>query len=176
MPPFITCSVWFHSFFPSKKEKHYKGSEMLNPCYPATSTKALLTSPALFFVFFPPNPRIATSPLFSSTSRFSKILRANCTFAGRSISDRNDEVLSGRRNNYSGVRLEETVAVDSSSKLRLDSWISSRVSGISRARVQFSIRSGLVTVNGRIVDKVINYSLNSFCKIILLLLLFSSKT
>ncbi|KAF3446832.1 hypothetical protein FNV43_RR12012 [Rhamnella rubrinervis] len=121
---------------------------MLTPFYPAPSKKAL------FFVFFPPNPRITTSSSFSSTSRFSKLLRANSTSTGRSISDRNDEVLSGCRNNYSGVRLEETVAVDSSCKLRLDSWISSRVSGVSRARVQFSIRSGLVTVNGRIVDKV----------------------
>lgn len=153
---------------------------MLTPCYLAPSAKALLTSPSLFFVFFPPNPRITTSPSFSSTSRFSKILRANCTSTGRSISDRNDEVLSGRRNNYSGVRLEETVAVDSSCKLRLDSWISSRVSGISRARVQFSIRSGLVTVNGRIVDKVINYSLTSlinysltsFCTFLLLFFIF----
>ena len=57
--------------------------------------------------------------------------------------------------NFSGVRLEE--AVDSrigSGKLRLDNWISSRINGISRARVQSSIKSGLVHVNGRVVDKV----------------------
>lgn len=41
-----------------------------------------------------------------------------------------------------------------SGKLRLDSWISSRIIGISRARVQSSIRSGLVSVNDRTVDKV----------------------
>lgn len=52
--------------------------------------------------------------------------------------------------------MEETVVdVNSDSgKLRLDSWISSRIIGISRARVQSSIRSGLVSVNDRIVDKV----------------------
>ena len=41
-----------------------------------------------------------------------------------------------------------------SAKLRLDSWISSRISGISRARVQSSIKAGLVHVNGRPVHKV----------------------
>lgn len=124
---------------------------MLSPCWPARSAKAPLASPAIFLVFFRANPRsrrITASPSLSSTSRFSKALRANCTSTG------NDEAVSGRGNDYGGVRLEETVAVDSARKLRLDSWISSRVSGISRARVQFSIRSGLVTVNGRIVDKV----------------------
>ncbi|KAH7523469.1 hypothetical protein FEM48_Zijuj06G0014600 [Ziziphus jujuba var. spinosa] len=126
---------------------------MLTFCFPAPLTKAFVTSPSLFFVFFPPNPKITACPPFASTSRISRILRATSTSTGVSISDGNDEALAGHRNNYSGVRLEETVAVDSR-KLRLDSWISSRVSGISRARVQSSIRSGLVSVNGRIVDKV----------------------
>lgn len=59
--------------------------------------------------------------------------------------------------NYSGVRLEEIVDGGiKSGKLRLDSWISSRINGISRARVQSSIKAGLVHVNGRVVDKVIN--------------------
>ncbi|WRX30845.1 Protein kinase domain - like 10 [Theobroma cacao] len=49
---------------------------------------------------------------------------------------------------------EETVDGTKQGKLRLDSWISSRIQGISRARVQSSIKSGLVTVNGRVVDKV----------------------
>ncbi|KAL5706389.1 23S rRNA pseudouridine(1911/1915/1917) synthase [Ranunculus cassubicifolius] len=55
--------------------------------------------------------------------------------------------------NYAGVELEETVE-KSSSKLRIDSWISSRIAGVSRARVQSSIRAGLVSVNNRIIDKV----------------------
>ncbi|XP_057796943.1 RNA pseudouridine synthase 2, chloroplastic isoform X4 [Salvia miltiorrhiza] len=55
-------------------------------------------------------------------------------------------------NNYSGVKIEERVALDSG-KLRLDSWIASRINGISRARVQSSIRSGLVSVNGRVINK-----------------------
>lgn len=41
-----------------------------------------------------------------------------------------------------------------SGKVRLDAWISSRIFGISRTRVQASIRAGLVAVNGRVVDKV----------------------
>uniref|UniRef100_A0A1D1Z8A2 RNA pseudouridine synthase 2, chloroplastic n=1 Tax=Anthurium amnicola TaxID=1678845 RepID=A0A1D1Z8A2_9ARAE len=61
--------------------------------------------------------------------------------------------LHGRRGNRGGVRLEESVE-KGMEKSRLDSWISSRIHGVSRARVQASIRSGLVTVNGRTVDKV----------------------
>ncbi|XP_051124330.1 pentatricopeptide repeat-containing protein At1g20230 isoform X1 [Andrographis paniculata] len=60
---------------------------------------------------------------------------------------------SDRRSSYSGVKIEEKVELDSG-KLRLDSWISSRINGISRARVQSSIRSGLVSVNGRVISKV----------------------
>nr|KJB58044.1 hypothetical protein B456_009G191500 [Gossypium raimondii] len=58
------------------------------------------------------------------------------------------------RTSYAGVQLEETVDETKQGKLRLDSWISSRIQGISRARVQSSIKSGLVKVNGRVVDKV----------------------
>lgn len=36
----------------------------------------------------------------------------------------------------------------------MDTWISSRINGISRARVQSTIKSGLVTVNGRTIHKV----------------------
>jgi hypothetical protein len=60
----------------------------------------------------------------------------------------------GQRINYSGVKLEESVD-SKSGKSRLDSWISSRISGISRARVQSSIKSGLVSVNGKVIDKVV---------------------
>nr|XP_027190400.1 RNA pseudouridine synthase 2, chloroplastic isoform X2 [Cicer arietinum] len=59
------------------------------------------------------------------------------------------------KSNYAGVRLEEIVDGEiKSGKLRLDTWISSRINGISRARVQSSIKAGLVHVNGRLVDKV----------------------
>ncbi|XP_073139830.1 pentatricopeptide repeat-containing protein At1g20230 [Henckelia pumila] len=63
------------------------------------------------------------------------------------------EQLSNRLSGYSGTSIEDTVKLDSG-KLRLDSWISSRINGISRARVQSSIRSGLVSVNGHVVSKV----------------------
>lgn len=43
-----------------------------------------------------------------------------------------------------------------SERSRIDAWISSRVPGVSRARIQSSIRSGLVTINGRRIDKVWN--------------------
>ncbi|XP_072993369.1 RNA pseudouridine synthase 2, chloroplastic isoform X1 [Typha latifolia] len=57
------------------------------------------------------------------------------------------------RSNHAGFRLEETVD-SGSNKSRLDAWISSRIEGVSRARIQSSIRSGLVSVNGRTIDKV----------------------
>ncbi|KAF3332221.1 RNA pseudouridine synthase 2 [Carex littledalei] len=57
------------------------------------------------------------------------------------------------RSKYGGIQLEETVEAGSE-KSRLDAWISSRMHDVSRARIQSSIRSGLVTVNGRAVDKV----------------------
>ncbi|XP_078436231.1 pseudouridine synthase family protein [Wolffia australiana] len=57
------------------------------------------------------------------------------------------------RANNAGVRLEEIVDKETA-RARLDSWISSRINGVSRARVQASIRSGLVSVNGCTIDKV----------------------
>jgi hypothetical protein len=104
---------------------------------------------------------LQSSPSFFRNPRApSRDLRTFLTASassGSTISDESHEALAGRRGNYGGVRLEETVCI-SSGKLRLDSWISSRISGISRARVQSSIRSGLVAVNGRVVDKVISIS------------------
>ncbi|CAH9068735.1 unnamed protein product [Cuscuta epithymum] len=67
-------------------------------------------------------------------------------------SSRPEPIYDHPLNNYSGITLEESVKTNSG-KLRLDSWISSRIDGVSRARVQSSIRSRLVSVNGRIVDK-----------------------
>ncbi|XP_062163458.1 RNA pseudouridine synthase 2, chloroplastic isoform X1 [Alnus glutinosa] len=100
---------------------------------------------------------LQSSPSFFRNPRApSRDLRTFLTASassGSTNSDESHEALAGRRGNYGGVRLEETVCI-SSGKLRLDSWISSRISGISRARVQSSIRSGLVAVNGRVVDKV----------------------
>lgn len=66
-----------------------------------------------------------------------------------------EDVFSGgrQRTNYAGVRLEESVEEVKSGKIRLDTWISTRINGISRARVQSSIRSGLVSVNNRVTVK-----------------------
>ncbi|KAL5845369.1 hypothetical protein ACOSQ3_011422 [Xanthoceras sorbifolium] len=101
-------------------------------CYSAPSTKALRFS--------------ATK----APSRVSRNLRARCFSSG----DKKQEPIS----NFGGVQLEEAVDVKAApaagGKLRLDSWISSRIAGISRARVQSSIRSGLVSVNGHVVNKV----------------------
>ncbi|KAI7733227.1 hypothetical protein M8C21_006191, partial [Ambrosia artemisiifolia] len=75
-------------------------------------------------------------------------------------SDLNDEpqgekedAFSGnrQRTNYAGVRIEERVEEDG--KIRLDTWISNRISGVSRARVQSSIKEGLVSVNHRVIVK-----------------------
>ncbi|GMH20644.1 hypothetical protein Nepgr_022485 [Nepenthes gracilis] len=95
---------------------------------------------------FPPSPRIQLK-ISGLASVFSR------STAGDLISNDRREAIADRRLNFEGVQLEETVEIKSG-KARLDSWISSRILGISRARVQSSIRSGLVSVNGRIVDKV----------------------
>ncbi|GMY28193.1 RNA pseudouridine synthase 2, chloroplastic [Fagus crenata] len=116
---------------------------MLSLCYSScssSSSKLFQTSPSLFFTFSPRKPRFP-----------SRLLR---TFTASSSNEGQESLaVAVRRANYGGVTLEETVDIKSG-KLRLDSWISSRISGISRARVQSSIRSGLVSVNGRVVDKV----------------------
>ncbi|KAK1388581.1 S4 domain-containing protein [Heracleum sosnowskyi] len=97
------------------------------------------------FSLFPRNPRYTTI----TNSRVSWLLVRSCSNS-TAAADANSE----RRNNYAGVQLEESVCQVNSSKLRLDTWISSRINGISRARVQSTIKSGLVTVNGRTIHKV----------------------
>ncbi|XVE69676.1 hypothetical protein DITRI_Ditri10aG0010100 [Diplodiscus trichospermus] len=104
------------------------------------SKKALQISPSLLFLS-PRHPKL----LHFTISRF---LRARA--ASSFIANHQEPI----RTSYAGVQLEETVDDTKHGKLRLDSWISSRIQGISRARVQSSIKSGLVTVNGRVVDKV----------------------
>ncbi|KAK3131290.1 hypothetical protein QOZ80_6BG0504600 [Eleusine coracana subsp. coracana] len=63
--------------------------------------------------------------------------------------------LESRRGGHGGTRLEEAVPAGEG-RSRLDAWISARLGsgGVSRARVQASIRAGLVAVNGRPVSKV----------------------
>ncbi|KAK1613141.1 hypothetical protein QYE76_036814 [Lolium multiflorum] len=60
-----------------------------------------------------------------------------------------------RRGGHAGTRLEEAVPAGEG-RSRVDAWISARLGGggVSRARVQASIRAGLVAVNGRPVSKV----------------------
>ncbi|KAL9395146.1 hypothetical protein Peur_014431 [Populus x canadensis] len=48
-----------------------------------------------------------------------------------------------------------------SGKLRLDSWISCRISGFSRAPVQSIIKSGIVSVNGKITYKVFSHNVKA---------------
>lgn len=101
---------------------------------------------------FQTSPLPPPSLFFSASNNYrfrSGIAKAGSGFADDC--DSNEEPKS----NYAGVQLEEIVDGGiKSGKLRLDSWISSRINGISRARVQSSIKAGLVYVNGRVVDKV----------------------
>lgn len=126
-------------------------------CSFSSSSKLFQTSPSLIS-FSPRNPRIH--------SKFLRTFTASPT-APNSDEGQGQQSLAGRRANYGGVNLEETVDINSG-KLRLDSWISSRITGISRARVQSSIRSGLVSVNGRIVDKVFFNSFASFSSFLMI--------
>lgn len=120
---------------------------LLTPFHPQ-GTLAMLVLNTTSFSLLPQNPKPFP---FCKVSSF--ICRAFSKFPGDSDSDDLLDEVPGRRSNYSGVKLEETVEVKTG-KLRLDSWISSRIDGVSRARVQSSIRSGLVSVNGRVTDKV----------------------
>ncbi|KAF7104862.1 hypothetical protein CFC21_105726 [Triticum aestivum] len=65
------------------------------------------------------------------------------------------EPAPARRGGHAGTRLEEAVPA-AEGRSRVDAWISARLGGggVSRARVQASIRAGLVAVNGRPVSKV----------------------
>ncbi|KAK9075063.1 hypothetical protein SSX86_003382 [Deinandra increscens subsp. villosa] len=114
----------------------------------------------------PPTPasRTLTISLISSLFHRKPIRtpihqRVSFTSTSTTVSDLDDEphgeqdAFSGRpqRTNYAGVRLHESV--EEAGKVRLDTWISNRISGISRARVQSSIRSGLVSVNQRVIVK-----------------------
>ncbi|XP_010533976.1 PREDICTED: RNA pseudouridine synthase 2, chloroplastic [Tarenaya hassleriana] len=90
------------------------------------------------------------SVLFSFFPRVSRFVRSS---SGIPDSDRVRRPEISPRASNAGVKFQETVDV-ATGKIRLDSWISSRVHGVSRARVQSSIRLGLVCVNGRVVDKV----------------------
>ncbi|KAK9164592.1 hypothetical protein Syun_005494 [Stephania yunnanensis] len=85
-------------------------------------------------------------------SRVSRIAASHSS-TRESDTDQYEGALVDRTGNFSGVRLEETVE-KGLQKSRIDSWISTRVDGVSRARVQSSIRAGLVSVNGRVIDKV----------------------
>ncbi|CAM8939621.1 unnamed protein product [Rhodiola kirilowii] len=80
-----------------------------------------------------------------------RIFRACCATVAQPVT--NDELLAGPRSNFSGLKFNETADVKSG-KVRLDAWIASRIDGVSRARVESSIKSGLVSVNGRVVCKV----------------------
>ncbi|GMI91358.1 hypothetical protein like AT1G76050 [Hibiscus trionum] len=107
---------------------------------PFPSTKALQISPSFLFL---------RNPNFLPFT-FSRIIRRSSISSSSSAPNHQEPI----RTSYAGVQLEETVYETKQGKLRLDSWISSRIQGISRARVQSSIKSGLVSVNGRVVDKV----------------------
>ncbi|KAJ0086891.1 hypothetical protein Patl1_09482 [Pistacia atlantica] len=99
---------------------------------------------SLSYCSAPSTGALKSSPIINS-SRVYKFLRVRCC----SSRDKNQELVT----NFGGVQLEETVDLKAAGKLRLDSWISSRIVGISRARVQSSIRSGLVSVNGQVINK-----------------------
>ncbi|XP_006656497.1 RNA pseudouridine synthase 2, chloroplastic [Oryza brachyantha] len=103
----------------------------------------------------PSPPAIATalSALLRRRKNGARFLRAS---QARCISsDANAEAASSRRGGHGGTRLEEAVPAGEG-RSRIDAWISSRLGGggVSRARVQASIRAGLVAVNGRPVSKV----------------------
>ncbi|XP_068640330.1 RNA pseudouridine synthase 2, chloroplastic [Aristolochia californica] len=99
-----------------------------------------------------PNPASAVPEIFCFSS-FSCVPRVCCFSSLSSSSSEEPQDHQSLRGNYAGVRFEEIVRIGTE-KSRLDSWISSHIEGVSRARIQSSIRAGLVFVNGKAVSKV----------------------
>lgn len=87
-------------------------------------------------------------------SRSPRAFYARCVSSNASAEARAPEPESWK-GGHGGTRLEEAVPVGEG-RSRIDAWISARLGGggVSRARVQASIRAGLVAVNGRPVSKV----------------------
>lgn len=145
----VSMALTFSEFTPEEKNSH--GGE----------PQKLETWKIMVVVSFPslrssslsilPSKLVRTSPLFSPIFLKNPGARTRVTTLTTASSD------ASHRINYAGVELEETVDIPVG-KLRLDSWVSSRIQGISRARVQSSIKSGLVSVNGRVIDKVFSVS------------------
>ncbi|XP_077221272.1 pseudouridine synthase family protein isoform X2 [Tasmannia lanceolata] len=117
------------------------------PTFSTPSAQFLFRTPSFcyFHVFHRENPnyRVLTT-LSSSTPPFKS-----------SLPNQNPKPEKTLRTNHAGLRFEETLE-PISEKSRLDSWISARIDGVSRARIQSSIRSGLVSVNGRTISKVVH--------------------
>ncbi|KAE9609450.1 putative 23S rRNA pseudouridine(1911/1915/1917) synthase [Lupinus albus] len=106
--------------------------------------------------------KFQTSTSFSASNYKYRFSTARRVIASSGSEKEQNSIEDNKRSNYSGVRLEETVDNGTrSGKLRLDNWISSRINGISRARVQSSIKAGLVHVNGRVVDKVSSFNVKA---------------
>ncbi|RWR90682.1 RNA pseudouridine synthase 2, chloroplastic isoform X1 [Cinnamomum micranthum f. kanehirae] len=120
-------------------------SPSATPC-----TRTLHYSSSLYLLRRNPRCTRVFKLLCSSSSSTTTTSTKSSTPVDQSQHNHNHPV----RGNYAGVRLQETVVNKLSKKSRLDSWISSRIQGVSRARIQSSIRSGLVSVNGRIISKV----------------------
>lgn len=114
------------------------------------------------FSYFGPSTKYFKFSANTIPSRVLSNLRFRCYSSGDSNLDVKEELIA----NFAGVKLDDAVDVKAA-KLRLDSWISSRVRGISRARVQSSIRSGLVTVNGRMVNKVNFISISCIIEVLI---------
>uniref|UniRef100_A0A0E0Q2Q1 RNA pseudouridine synthase 2, chloroplastic n=1 Tax=Oryza rufipogon TaxID=4529 RepID=A0A0E0Q2Q1_ORYRU len=102
-------------------------------------------------------PAIATA--LSALLRRQRRRSSRCVGASHArclAADANAEAVApSRRGGHGGTRLEEAVPAGEG-RSRIDAWISARLGGggVSRARIQASIRAGLVVVNGRPVSKV----------------------
>ncbi|TVU07570.1 hypothetical protein EJB05_40932 [Eragrostis curvula] len=103
----------------------------------------------------PPAFAITLSALLRRRTNQTNRLRATHTRCFSSDASAEAAEQQSRRGGQGGTRLEEAVPAGEG-RLRIDAWISSRLGsgGVSRARVQASIRAGLVAVNGRPISKV----------------------
>ena len=136
-----------------KKNVHFSRRHGPNPTQPKASMAVAVTAAP------PPAMANAFSALLRRGTSSSHSLRASprrCIYSDVVAEPAPAPLPSRRKGGHAGTQLEEAVPAGEG-RSRVDAWISTRLGGggVSRARVQASIRAGLVAVNGRPVSKVL---------------------
>jgi len=122
----------------------------------------LASMPVYTGILVPPNPLLLYMPTVSSAAcklHSPNFLQLKCYSQfrpGNSVSresySKEDNAEEEYRSGYGGLKFKGTVP-DGTPKSRLDAWVAGQLQEVSRARIQSSVRQGLVRINGRPVNK-----------------------